>query len=67
MTEKAWHKSMTEGSYVSAAGTHTAELRSAGHYADAGCKLTRHYVIRLRGQAAIIGYARTLKEAERYL
>jgi hypothetical protein len=63
MNARQWQKSYTEGTYVSASGNYTAELRPAGYYAEFGCKMTRHYAIRLRGHAAIVGTARTLKEA----
>lgn len=58
---------MLEGCYISADGRFTAELRKAGHYADAGCKLVRHYAIRMRGESGIVALPRTLKEAEKYL
>jgi hypothetical protein len=62
-----WHRTYVKGCYVSDDGNHTAELRPAGFYAEFGCKLVRHYAVRLRGSETIIGTARTLKEAERYL
>jgi hypothetical protein len=58
---------MLAGHYISDDGRYTAELRPAGYYAEFGCKLTRHYAIRARGGSQIIGTARTLKEAGRYL
>jgi hypothetical protein len=63
-----WRKSYVEGNYVSEDGRYLAELRKAGYDAEFGCKLTRHYAIRVRGGSdQIVGTARTLKEAERYL
>lgn len=67
MTKTKWRKAMLEGCYISEDGKYTAELRKAGYDAGFGCKLTRHYAIRARGGSQIIGTARTLKEAERYL
>jgi hypothetical protein len=58
---------MVAGSYVSDSGTHTAELRPAGFYPEFGTKLTRHYAIRQKNSASVIGTAKTLKEAEQYL
>lgn len=63
---KTWHRSHLAGSYVSADGRYTAELRPAGYSAEFDCKLARHYAIRLAGSNAIVGTARTLAEAERY-
>jgi hypothetical protein len=62
---RKWYKSMSPGSYISDDGRFTAELRPAGYYADVGCNLTRHYVIRHKGSSTIIGTARTLAEAAR--
>jgi hypothetical protein len=63
MSAKGWQKSMLEGSYISDSGNYTAELRTAGYYAEFGCKMVRHYAIRRRGQSAIIAMVPTLKEA----
>jgi len=60
---RAWTSSQLPGSYVSADGRYTAELQAAGFYAETGCRLTRHYAIRARGQQAILGRPRTLAEA----
>lgn len=62
-----WQQSMLEGNYISTDGRFTAQLRKAGYDAGFSCKLTRHYAVRVRGGQQIIGTARTLKEAERYL
>ena len=63
-----WRKSYIEGNYVSVDGRFKAELRPAGYYAEVGCKLTRHYAIRVIGTEQIIGTACTLAKAtERYL
>lgn len=62
---KHWSPAMLPGSYISADGRYTAELRPAGYYAEFGCKLTRHYAIRNRGGSAIVGTAKTLAEAAR--
>lgn len=64
MSNNGWRKAYLAGSYVSDDGRYTAELRPAKFYAEFGCKLTRHYAIRLRGSNAIIGTARTLREAQ---
>lgn len=64
MSNNGWRKSYLAGTYVSESGKFTAELRPAKFYAEFGCKLTRHYAIRLRGQEAIVGTAKTLREAQ---
>lgn len=64
-TTKAWHQSMTPGTYISADGRYTATLRPAGYYPEVGAKLTRHYAIRASGHEQIIDMPRTLKEAAR--
>lgn len=66
MNTTTWTPSNLKGSYISTSGTHTAQLRPAGFYAEFGCKLARHYAIRLTGTQAVIGTARTLTEAERF-
>lgn len=65
MSNNGWSKSYLAGTYISENGKYTAELRPAGFYAEFGCKLTRHYAIRVRyGSRDIIGTARTLREAQ---
>lgn len=54
---------MLPGNYLSPDGRYAAELRPAGFYPEFGCKLTRHYAIRLTGYTQIIGTAHTLAEA----
>jgi hypothetical protein len=54
---------MLPGSYISADGLYTAELRPAGYYPEFACQLTRHYAIRFRGSAHVLSTARTLAEA----
>jgi hypothetical protein len=62
-TTATWHRSQLAGNYVSDCGRYTAELRAAGFYQEFGCRLTRHYAVRLRGTSGIVGTARTLAEA----
>jgi hypothetical protein len=73
--------SFEPGYYVSADGRYRAERRPAGWYSadlstrldarkDSGgerVKLTRHYAIRAAGSETVIGTAKTLLDAERYL
>jgi hypothetical protein len=53
------------GLYISADERFTAELRPPGFYPEFGCRLRRHYAIRLIGSVQIIGTATTLAEAAR--
>jgi hypothetical protein len=60
-------RSMYKGWYISTDDRYSAELRPAGHYPEFGCKLTRHYALRLAGSDTIQATVPTLKGANALL
>ena len=66
-----WYPAMSAGWYISDDYKLNAQLRSPGKYPYGNCgemvKCSRHYAIFHIGQEVVIGTARTLAEAERYI
>lgn len=68
---RRWHRTYGEGWYISDSSKLNAKLCPAGKYpyGEGGALIpcTRHYALYRVGTDNLIGTAKTLKDAERYL
>lgn len=60
-----WDRASAQGWYISDDNKFNAQLRPAGTYPYGKC--TRHYAVFLVGTDTMIGTAKTLRYAEKYL
>ncbi|TXH11014.1 MAG: hypothetical protein E6R04_03465 [Spirochaetes bacterium] len=65
MAARRWHRVYARGWYISDNGKFNAQLRPAGTYPYGKC--VRHYAVFHVGSDDMIGTARTLRDAEKYL